>query len=440
MKRISSIFLFIIVSINLFAQQGIQLNGTVIDKDTKATLPYSHVLILNKNLGAITDINGVFSFSYNSLNTTDTVQVQFVGYEPFTCDVASFLKKDDGLIELVKKDLIIKEVVISAKPIRLDKFMKQTVKTYWKNRRSDPHIALAHYSEKAKFNNKYVMFSESIGYAIYTGDKSRIRDVESYYAFFCDNTRKSDRKKEWLNLARIGADGEKMSDIYCLSNRCYRNIEYLEGFGPLSKKEWKNYSFTIDSSYFENDRKVYVVGFEKKSTKGKLTLFVDNQELKIIQFSHSGYGLSPLKNRIIETSEIRFSYYRKQAFIKSIRNYHREGELEFWNESNTMLQKFDGFSLDKLGIWSLMIYQGLPFVEYQPDSWKEMGVTEDPDMAIIEQELKTRSHNLEEQFVKNSGTWWIKDYKKSMPAVSLEGIEDYLEAAPKFVKGLMRFF
>ncbi|MFA5816682.1 MAG: hypothetical protein WC865_13800 [Bacteroidales bacterium] len=63
---------------------------------------------------------------------------------------------------------------------------------YQKNSRTDPHVALGHYREKARIDGKYVMFAESIGYAVYK--RKRNAEVESQYAFFSEITRKCDSK------------------------------------------------------------------------------------------------------------------------------------------------------------------------------------------------------------------------------------------------------
>ena len=199
MKRLFCLCILSFLTLCSFSQGRMQLNGRVIDHDSNEGLPFAHVVITNKNLGTTTDTSGVFNLSVFSSSSSDSIIIGFVGYEDFSSSIENFQKRNDHLIKLQKKNLLIEEVVISAKPIMLDKFMKLTVKTYWKNRRSEPHIALAHYREKAKYNDKYVSYAESIGYAIYNGNRKH--EAESRYVFFCDNTKKSEPKSGWLQFA-----------------------------------------------------------------------------------------------------------------------------------------------------------------------------------------------------------------------------------------------
>ena len=439
MKKLFCLSIVFFFTLCLFSQGRIQLGGRVIDHDSGEGLPFAHVVITNKNLGTTTDNSGVFNLSVFSSSSSDSIIIRFVGYQDFSSSIENFQKRNDNLIKLDKKMLLIDEVVISAKPIKLDKFMKQAIKAYWQNRRSEPHIALSHYREKAKYNNNYVMFAESIGYAIYAGDRKH--DVESRYVFFCDNTRKSDAKPGWLQFADLTPSGDKRSSLGSYSSKTYQSFKNLETSGPLSKKEWKSFNYSLDSSYFENNRKVYVIGFNSTWSRGTIIIFTENWQLISIS-SSTKVRSTFIKDIIVDcNSKITFVYFDNQPFIKSINLYQKEEGLEYWNQCNTLLQKFDNFDLDRKAVWSLITFSFLPFVDYQPNIWGQYSsIPIDDDYHEIGVQLNTTNMSMEQQFYNNSGKWWIHDYKDEFPEIIIEHIQTYIEYAPNFIKNLRLLF
>ena len=68
------LFLYLILNIlflsNLYSQ-AYKIQGIIIDKATKESVPFVNIVELNNNSnGTITDINGIFTFKYDSLNIT----------------------------------------------------------------------------------------------------------------------------------------------------------------------------------------------------------------------------------------------------------------------------------------------------------------------------------------------------------------------------------
>jgi hypothetical protein len=57
------------------------LKGLVVDSADQAALPYASVYILHKNMGAISNENGYFSMEVSGAGMTDTLCVQYIGYE-----------------------------------------------------------------------------------------------------------------------------------------------------------------------------------------------------------------------------------------------------------------------------------------------------------------------------------------------------------------------
>ena len=53
------------------------VNGKVIDSDTKESLPYVTVYVLNKKIGTITDFDGYYNIE---VSTGDTIKFSFISY------------------------------------------------------------------------------------------------------------------------------------------------------------------------------------------------------------------------------------------------------------------------------------------------------------------------------------------------------------------------
>ena len=82
------------------------VNGKVIDSDTKESLPYVTVYVLNKKIGTITDFDGYYNIE---VSTGDTIKFSFISYNEQIIIVDD---KWDGVVELKTSDFELEEVVI----------------------------------------------------------------------------------------------------------------------------------------------------------------------------------------------------------------------------------------------------------------------------------------------------------------------------------------
>ncbi len=82
------------------------VNGKVIDSDTKESLPYVTVYVLNKKIGTITDFDGHYNIE---VSTGDTIKFSFISYKEQIIIVDD---KWDGVVELKTSDFELEEVVI----------------------------------------------------------------------------------------------------------------------------------------------------------------------------------------------------------------------------------------------------------------------------------------------------------------------------------------
>ena len=105
------IIVFVFYSIFLFAQEDnqdpVDLSGQVLDSENMQPIPYSHVIVKNRNLATATDDIGYFSVK---VNVSDTLVFSAVGFENYQLIV----KKGDDYENI---EIILKPKIYTLKPV-----------------------------------------------------------------------------------------------------------------------------------------------------------------------------------------------------------------------------------------------------------------------------------------------------------------------------------
>lgn len=93
-----------------FCQKTIK--GRVIDKSSQISIPYATIGLLKQNVGINADKGGYFTF-IEDVTDLDTLIISAVGYESLKTTVSRI--KQDSIIELEKKIVVLSEVKVSSK-------------------------------------------------------------------------------------------------------------------------------------------------------------------------------------------------------------------------------------------------------------------------------------------------------------------------------------
>jgi len=412
MKKQSFLILLLIsCCLTLSGQQSVQLQGTVIDEGTGKPMPYANVVIKSKQIAAVTDDAGQFNLPVNEALLTDSIVISYLGYSRFSADIASYVKRRNKTIKLAPNGIQLKEVVISAKKSELMDIIKKTVQVYEKNKPKKTHIAKSYYREKAKYDNRYVMYAESIGYAIFKDFENK----DKKYSFFCENTRKSDSNENWTQFSTIGKDDTKLSDVTSGCSATFYATRKEDNEGPISAESWKSYLYSFDSTYYEQNKKIYAISFKKGSSSGSIKIGAESyQILSITYFSKKIFSYL-FHKEVTGNQFIEYIYLDKVPFINQIRFHYQADHLEYWNEYHLLAQKTDHFKFTYDDYVSMIWNEEMPFVEYNPESWELHKIPVDPDYSTICNQLKSASKTLEEQFVAHSGKRWMVDFLKILP-------------------------
>jgi len=95
-------------------------SGTIIDGESDEVLPYVNVGVVGKNVGTVTDINGVFNLKINAEYDADTLMMSMIGYEDLVFVVTDFKRKisDDSTFKLTSKTTDLQEIVVESSQLK----------------------------------------------------------------------------------------------------------------------------------------------------------------------------------------------------------------------------------------------------------------------------------------------------------------------------------
>lgn len=115
MKTIAS-FLLVFISLGIQAQLTQNIRGTVIDKDSKMTLPGANIVVtsIDPIVGSVSDINGRFKLADIPIGRQN-IQISYVGYETAFLNNIELSSGKELILNIeLRESIIMDEVVITA--------------------------------------------------------------------------------------------------------------------------------------------------------------------------------------------------------------------------------------------------------------------------------------------------------------------------------------
>jgi len=415
--KIKTLILFLIgFSFNLTSQNQFSISGVIFDKKTKNPLPFASVVYVKKSLGTTSDINGNFSFTIFNAKKTDTILISHIGYKTLKLQVSEINKIKN--IALLENTNSLKEIIIKTKSnLKLKKFIKETILNYNNNKKQEPHIAIAHYREKAKKNSKYIMFMESVGYSVYAGKTNNASQLSNYKFFnklsraYVNHPKWKAYKKNEKNLTKETINPSGGSNLNA--------FRYTEIYGVLSKKNINRYKFKVDSTFFIKDDLVYVFNYKGNIDNGILYVIAKNKHIIKITSNTKKYYSQAFQKRIPAELEISFSYYNNIPFISKINAFLKYKDLTYTNTLTIKTQKFEDFKFSNKDYWSLNRYETNPYIFYDSIKWNQLGVKEDEDYYKIAIDLVESTSNLENHFKKFNNRWFFNTKKNNYNSIKI---------------------
>jgi hypothetical protein len=81
------------------SDSSLVIHGLVLDSKSQTPLPYTHIFVLSKHTGAISNENGQYSLDISVLELTDTLRFQYMGYKTLKLTAGQLRSSPDVLME-----------------------------------------------------------------------------------------------------------------------------------------------------------------------------------------------------------------------------------------------------------------------------------------------------------------------------------------------------
>ncbi len=119
-NRLLLVITGLIVAIGSISSQDVTIiTGKVVDKFNKQALPFVDVYFKESNVGASTDLDGLFRI--DTRYATDSITATFIGYKPVTVAIQKNVRKQTINFELASSSIVIEGAVVTAKNKRYRK-------------------------------------------------------------------------------------------------------------------------------------------------------------------------------------------------------------------------------------------------------------------------------------------------------------------------------
>jgi CarboxypepD_reg-like domain len=141
-----------------FAQNSKQLNGKIIDQQTKAAIPFAHVGIPKLGTGVVSNEEGYFTFYYPQSAENDTLLVSFLGYKTAHISLKKYAAQtqNDTLKIALSPDVIgLQEVVITNNSDSAKAILKRALARLKKNYPTTVFQMNAFFREKVQNRDDY---------------------------------------------------------------------------------------------------------------------------------------------------------------------------------------------------------------------------------------------------------------------------------------------
>jgi len=80
-KYLLVFFFYCIISVNLFGQSTLYIQGKVFDSETNLPISFSFIILNQNNLGIVANEEGDFKININSKFLSDSLKISCIGYD-----------------------------------------------------------------------------------------------------------------------------------------------------------------------------------------------------------------------------------------------------------------------------------------------------------------------------------------------------------------------
>ncbi|NIJ45268.1 hypothetical protein FHR24_001707 [Wenyingzhuangia heitensis] len=349
-------FLFLSTLATLAQEQKIKITGLIID-ETKETVPFVTIGIVNKSIGTASTEDGEFSLLVSKNELIDTLYVSSLGYDTYKINVSDFIAKKDQNIILIENVVSLSTLVL-LHPID---YVNRALKNLKNNTLSKTHVKEILYRRAASEDGKAKFFVENF---------IRFRDKGPAYwmgRFEVTEARKSVDYRFWKHTQWK----------HSLEYMCEVNL--LRPGNSFHKRNLKKFDWVkTGSSSYEGEDVLILLGTNPKKTWEKVTLYIGLDDYKIFKLE-SGNSLYIYKKH--QNGKLYLSYYRNSwGFPKD--NIPPE---MLGTRAESLNYKAEAFVLNvtldkkktKVKDYGLGLDMGSLDLPYHPKFWKKLNTPPD---------------------------------------------------------------
>lgn len=258
---------FISLILTMSHGQGL-VQGIIIDKITKEPLAFANLVIKNETKQVISDINGKFSFSTQTNNTT--VLCSYVGYQSKEYKV-NIKKGENFIIELEASQNYLNEVVISIGKNPADEIIRKAIAN--KELNNPENLKSFKYTSYNKLIYDYQSTKDDKNDSIHLRKKLKGRHFFMMESVTKRKFAKPDLSEEVViatkvsgfknpSFATIATDFQPFT--FYNDNIKFFNINYLN---PIARGSLTKYKFKIEETLTNDYDTTYIISFKPKKNK-----------------------------------------------------------------------------------------------------------------------------------------------------------------------------
>ncbi|MBT8196342.1 MAG: carboxypeptidase-like regulatory domain-containing protein [Bacteroidia bacterium] len=304
---LSKTFSFLVIFLFSTVAFSQKITGVIIDANSNEALPFTAVSLINQLSGTISNAEGQFELTNNDSTLTDTLQVNFIGYELFKVPVYEI--KGNLTIQLKPTSVVFDEVLIE--PREPTWYIKEAIKQRGSNYPSQPFQTIAYYNEVMKENDHYTKFTEAViksNHSVYVDTSKSIHQLLLFKAsdkiedmqFMKAKMEKMDRKKR-KQAEKKGEEYDEKSEAVTASFGGPNSILLLDniksGENFLDSTKFKKYEYNFDGASTYKNIDIIIIGFKSKRTLDNLKqhgkIYINTESNVIVGIDFNGQIVIP---------------------------------------------------------------------------------------------------------------------------------------------------
>jgi hypothetical protein len=258
MKSLTLTLLLLVCSLAVSAQQ---LQGKVIDAQTKQTLAFVNISVEGTTLGTSTDINGRFSLLVMG---DKSVRISYVGYKPQVITAAEYAKQSYWVIALEESVTELEGVIIWPGENPAHKIIRKATA----NRHINNPENLNSFTYRS-YNKLYATFDDTA----VPDTTTTLKFLKNSHLFVSESV--SERKYIRPRLNKETVVGNRMTGVkdpfFAILASDFQPFTFYEDYIPLLDKKFRNpispgsigrYDYLIADTLYRGSDTTYIIQFE----------------------------------------------------------------------------------------------------------------------------------------------------------------------------------